>query len=163
MTTCMDSTQLLATAFDVATTDTTGGGGGCILLNTPGDDSANCPIPGTATTVNGSLDAAVSSLGLCLPAPGLFQVDNIIYTGSVFPSGAPPSSVCGYSGGDLSALVSAATTAAGGACSIMVLCGATTLPASGGISDLPCYSSADVQFTVVAYTTDSWTCTGTCP
>ena len=80
---------------------------------TIGDGAPPFVIAELSGNHNGSLDAAVSSLGLCLPAPGLFQVDNIIYTGSIFPSGSPPSSVCGYSGGDLSALVTAATTAAG--------------------------------------------------
>lgn len=165
MSTCMDSAGFDALTFDVATSETLPGtGGGCLLLYTPGDDTgAPCPNPATANVVNGSIDVAVGAMGLCPRPNGIFQVNNVVYTGNIFPSGSPPTSVCGYSGGSLTSLISAATTAAGGPCKIMVLCGTTTLPASGGISSLPCYSNAQVQFTTVSWTTDTWTCTGTCP
>jgi hypothetical protein len=170
LTTCNDSLGYIAIDFDVATTETLAGtGGGCLKLYTLGDDTGTpCPNPAAATAVTGTIDVAVGALGLCPPG-GVFQVNDVAYggggavDGNIFPSGSPPASICGYSGGSLTALVNAAVSAAGGACNIMILCGTTTLPASGGISNLPCYSNADVQFTTVAWTTDSWTCTGTCP
>jgi len=167
MTTCIDSTKVKTTVFDVATSETLAGtGGGCLQLYTPGDDiSTPCPNPAAATSISsGSIDVAVSAFGACLPAPGLFQVNNVTYNGSIFPASAPPTSVCGYTGGYLTNLKNAAISASGcGDPHIMVLCGTTTLPASGGVSDLPCYSNAAVAFTTVAYTCDTWTCTGTCP
>jgi len=166
MDTCVDSAGFEAILFDVASTeDSPGLGGGCLLLYTPGDDTgAPCPNYNAATTVNGSIDVGVGALGLCPRPNGIFQVNNVLYTGSIFPAASPPSSVCGYSGTSLTNLRNAAIAASGVSNPrIMVLCGTTTLPASGGISQIPCFSNAAVQFTTVAWTTASWTCTGTCP
>jgi hypothetical protein len=166
MDTCNDSTGFKALLFDCATSETlSGSGGGCLLLYTPGDDIGNpCPNYNAATTVSGTIDVAVGAMGLCPKPNGIFQVNNINYTGSIFPALSPPASVCGYSGTYLTNLINRAITASGNSNPrIMVLCGTTTLPPSGGISQLPCYSNASVQFTTVSWTTQSWTCTGTCP
>jgi hypothetical protein len=166
MDTCMDLTQTKTILFDAATTeDSPGLGGGCLLLFSPGDDTGTpCPNPAAATAVSGSIDVAVGAMGACPRPNGLFQVNNVLYTGSIFPASAPPGSVCGYNGGYLTNLVNRAIADSGVPNPhIMVLCGTTTLPPSGGISQVPCFSNAAVQFTTVAWTTDTWTCSGTCP
>jgi len=166
MDTCIDQNGFEAILFDVASTeDTPGLGGGCLLLYSPGDDTgAPCPNYNAATTVNGSIDVAVGALGSCPRPNGLFQVNDVVYTGSIFPALSPPGSVCGYTGSTLTNLVSRAIAASGNANPrIMVLCGTTTLPGSGGVANIPCFPTAAVQFTTVAWTTASWSCSGTCP
>jgi hypothetical protein len=153
---------VVVTDFNVGTSELIlNSGGGCLGLYTPGDDGgAACPSRTAATSVPGVLDVDVHVGGCSLPSSGIFQVDNVNYQGYIFPVNTPPTSVCGYSGTTLSNLRADAIAAAGTSTGlfVMVLCGTTTLPATGGISSLPCYSNAAVNFNMVGWTTDTWTC-----
>lgn len=160
--TTMGASDFTATVFDVATAELIGGsGGGCLALDPAsiGDDTgAPRPVNGTQTPVSGRLDVDVS-VGGC-SVPGTFQVPNVNYVGNIFPASGPPTAVCGYTtaNGALASLIADATAAAGTSTnlSIIVLCGNTFLPATGGVSSLPCYSNASVDFVTVGWTTQTW-------